>query len=178
MNQHAGGVFLPNDRQCFRGNRKNHWRLTDARCVVAQRRGKLYHKLRMNTNSRREISFGKWISLRQEPEAPLTIAASRNCLLATPCSSQSRGSAFPPPGGSRGMPRRRIASRQPWHARRRVDFTRQYLVLYVYQRTPSRERDSSTSGKRSSAVDTTPSQDLDQIGFQDEPPSISHAHTG
>jgi hypothetical protein len=38
----------------------------------------------------------KWSPLRQEPEAPSNNATSRNCLLATPYSSRSRGSAFHP----------------------------------------------------------------------------------
>ena len=38
----------------------------------------------------------QWSPLRREPEAPLNIATSRNCLLATPRSSRSRGSAFHP----------------------------------------------------------------------------------
>ncbi len=44
----------------------------------------------------------EWSPLRQEPEAPLNIATSRNCLLATPRSSRSRGSAFHP---RRDLPR-------------------------------------------------------------------------
>ncbi len=48
----------------------------------------------LSANISVRLSVFKWSPLRQEPEAPLNIATSRDCLLATPHSSRSRGSAF------------------------------------------------------------------------------------